>query len=176
MKGIFDPLAQLPDGVYGVLGNHDHWFDAEGTRKKLADSTPIELIECKHVIVERNGDALAIGGIGDLWEGEVDVVKAFQGVDPETPRILLSHNPDFAEENTDQVRVDLQLSGHTHGGEIVSPWGWAPVIPSNYGSKFRYGFAQGKSHPCFTTSGVCSPRHVRFLCRPEVVVIELQPA
>jgi predicted MPP superfamily phosphohydrolase len=176
MKGLFDALGSVKYGVYGVLGNHDHWLDADGTRKELARSTPIELLECKHIVIERDNATLALGGIGDLWEGEVDVAKTFWGVDPRTPRILLSHNPDFAEENTEDVRIDLQVSGHTHGGEISTPWGWAPVTPSRYGSKFRYGFNRGKSHMCFTTSGVCSPRRLRLFCRPEVVVIELRPA
>jgi predicted MPP superfamily phosphohydrolase len=175
-KGLYDALGEAKGGAYTVLGNHDHWLDADGTRKELALSTPLRLIENEHVLIERYGAVLALGGVGDLWEGTVDVTKAFRGVDPGVPRMLLSHNPDFAEDCRDDVRIDLQISGHTHGGEVAMPWGWAPHIPSKYGNKFRYGFSQGRSHRCFTTAGICSPRHVRLFCRPEVVVIELQPA
>lgn len=176
MEGLFDRLSEVPDGAFGVLGNHDHWLDADGTRREMARSTPIRLIENEHVLIERGGDAIAVGGIGDLWEGVVDINRTFQGLAPDVPRVLLSHNPDFAEENADPGRVDLQLSGHTHGGEIVFPWGYAPVHPSMYGSRFRYGFGEGKSHRCFTTAGICSPRHARLFCRPEVVIIELEQA
>ena len=60
-RGIYDALDTAPDGVYGVLGNHDHWFDEEGTRKELSASTPIKLIENTHVLIERGGGAIALG-------------------------------------------------------------------------------------------------------------------
>lgn len=174
LNGLFDDLS-APDGVVGTLGNHDHWLDGEGTEKEILDSTPIKLIENRHVLVERGGGALVVGGVGDLWEGKVAPDEAFAGVDPLVPRVLLSHNPDLAEEMMQDVRVDLQISGHTHGGEIVAPWGYGPIVPSKYGNKFRYGLNEGQSHMCFTTAGVCSPRHMRFSCRAEVVVLELVP-
>ena len=77
LRGLYDDLDSAPDGVYGVLGNHDHWLDGEGTRRELSDSTPIILIENSHVLIEREGRAIALGGIGDLWEGTVDVIAAF---------------------------------------------------------------------------------------------------
>ncbi|MCH7903963.1 MAG: metallophosphoesterase [Armatimonadetes bacterium] len=176
LRGLYDALDSAPDGVYGVLGNHDYWLDAEGTRKELANSTPIVLIDDTHVLIERDGEVFALGGIDDLWNGVIDVVTTFEGVAPDVPRILLSHNPDFAEDCRDKVRIDLQLSGHTHGGQLSAPWGWNPLVPSKYGDKFRYGFNRGRSHMCFTTAGICSLRHVRLFCRPEVVVLELVPS
>jgi uncharacterized protein len=168
--------VKAPDGLYGVLGNHDHWLDADGMRKELASNTPLELIESSHRIIERNGEAIAIGGTGDLWEGEVDVEKTFRGVPPGMPRILLSHNPDLAEELDKPVRVDLQLSGHTHGGEVRFPFGDAPFVPSKYGNKFREGLVEGKSHRVYVSRGICSVRRVRFLCRPDVSGIILRRA
>ncbi len=172
LTGLFDDLTP-PDGVFGVLGNHDHWLDEEGSRRALAEDTPVQLIENQHVLLEREGDVLALGGVGDLWEGIVDPASGFEGVEDGVPRILLSHNPDLAEE-AEGVQIDLQISGHTHGEEVATPWGAAPFIPSNYGNKFRYGFNQGKSHMCFTTSGITSPRRVRLFCRPEVVCLTLK--
>ena len=87
--------------------------------------------------------------------------------------ILLSHNPDFAETMRDR-RVGLVLSGHTHGGQIVVPGWGAPIVPSLYGQKYLHGLVQGPASQVFITRGVgtISPP-VRFLCRPEIVLITL---
>lgn len=173
-KGYFDQLA-APDGVWATLGNHDHWVDAEAVRRELREHTPIKLIEHTHTLVRRGKDALAVGGIGDLWCGFVNPAKTFAGVNKATPRILLSHNPDFAQDMKADVRIDLQLSGHTHGGEIRIPFGPAPVIPSKYGQKFRAGLCHGKRHRVYVTRGVCTVLG-RFFCPPEVTGITLRCA
>ena len=96
LSGYFNG-AHAPDGVFGTLGNHDHWLNADGVREQLKKNTPIKLIENEHVIVRRGTAAIAFGGVGDLWEGHLRPDLAFSGVDKATPRILLSHNPDYAE-------------------------------------------------------------------------------
>ena len=95
------------------------------------------------------------------------------------PRILLSHNPDPAEQGfgPDQgktiPRVDLQISGHTHGGEIQIPFLGPPKIPSHFGRKFEQGLVEGKLHRVYVSRGICSPRGVRFRCPPEITGITL---
>lgn len=173
LSRLFD-AAQAKDGVIGTLGNHDHLAGAEGVRRAIADGTPIRLIDNHHILIERNGHALAFGGVGDLWEGLVMPDRALAQVPPETPRILLSHNPDLAEEMTVKVRVDLQLSGHTHGGGVCLPGGIALIVPSLYGQKFRAGFVEGRSHRVYVTRGICSVWHNRLLCPPEVTGITLR--
>ena len=171
--GLFD-AARAKDGVIGTLGNHDHLAGAAEVRRGIADRTPIRLIDNQAFMIERGGQALAIGGVGDLWEGLVMPDRAFAKIPQETPRILLSHNPDLAEEMTVRVRVDLQLSGHTHGGGICLPGGVAIILPSLYGQKFRAGLAQGRSHRVYVTRGVCSVLHSRLFCPPEVTGITLR--
>ena len=171
LAGVF-AQASAPDGVFGVLGNHDHWFDAVAVRRELA-RTPVQLLDNKSVRLRRGLDEIALGGIGDMWCDLVDPERAFEGVPISMPRILLSHNPDFAEDYDRDERIDLQISGHTHGGEVRLPWGYSPVVPSKYGQKFRAGLAEGKSHRVYTSRGICSPRHVRLFCRPEVSLIVL---
>lgn len=174
-RGIFDP-AQAPDGVVGTLGNHDHWLDADAVREQIALHTPIRLIENEHILIERDGAQLAVGGVGDLWHGILMPGKAFHGVPDSVPRILLSHNPDYADDMIEDVRIDLQLSGHTHGGQLRVPFGPAPVIPSKYGNKFREGLVQGRKNLVYVTRGVVTLHHARFWCRPEVTCLTLRSA
>ncbi len=175
LSGLFDD-ARAADGVVGVLGNHDHWFHADSVREELAANTPIKLIENTSITLERAGELLAIGGVGDLWHGVVSPECAFAGVPPHVPRILLAHNPDFAEEMTADIRVDLQLSGHTHGGQVCIPFGQAMAMRriSNYGDKFRAGVVGGKHHRVYISRGIASANHLRFCCPPEVTGITLR--
>lgn len=173
--GYFEDF-DAPDGVVGTLGNHDHWLDADGVRAQLASHSRMKLVENKHIMIQRGGARLAVGGVGDLWMGYVVPEKAFAGVPEDVPRILLSHNPDLAEEMKAPVRVDLQLSGHTHGGEVRFPFGPAPIIPSKYGNKFRAGLCQGKRHQVYVTRGLVSVCRARFFCRPEVTLLTLRSA
>ncbi len=173
LSGLFD-AAKANDGVVGTLGNHDHLANAKGVRRAIADGTPIRLIDNQAFMVERNGQALAIGGVDDLWEGVVMPDRALARIPQEIPRILLSHNPDLAEEMNVKVRVDLQLSGHTHGGGVCLPGGVALVVPSMYGEKFRAGLVEGRSHRVYVTRGICSVWHNRLFCPPEVTGITLR--
>jgi predicted MPP superfamily phosphohydrolase len=176
-KGYFDAL-QAPDGVLGVLGNHDHWRDAPGVRRELADNTPIVLLENRHRLIERGGEFLAVVGLDDLWQKDLDYDAAFGGIPPAVPRVLLQHNPDLAEEMPEGYRVDLQLSGHTHGGHLRIPFGPALIVPSRYGSKFLEGLVQGRRHRVYVTRGVgtATPFPARFWCRPDVSGIVLRRA
>jgi predicted MPP superfamily phosphohydrolase len=164
-----------PDGVIGVLGNHDHWRNAEGVRRELSAS-PIRLIDNSRIVVTRGASSLALAGLGDLWEGELNFDSALGGLSGNVPVILLEHNPDLAETMPDGYRVDLQLSGHTHGGQVRIPFGPAPVLPSRYGNKYREGLVEGPRHRVYVTRGVgfSSPIPVRFFCRPEVTGITLR--
>ncbi len=119
------PLAQhlqhleAKTGVYAILGNHDIYYPH--TR-----STVTQAFEAVGIPVLWNqvcypwGKGLALVGLADYWSREfrADVLDT---VPAGTPRLVLSHNPDSAVP-LKPYRVDLQLSGHTHGGQIVLPW------------------------------------------------------
>jgi predicted MPP superfamily phosphohydrolase len=175
LAGLFD-MARTRDGIVATLGNHDHGMGAAGLRRELAAHTPVRLIENRAILIERDGQQIAVGGVGDLWDGIVAPFQAFADVPPGIPRLLLSHNPDVAEFISPDVHVDLMLSGHTHGGQVRFPFGPAPHVGSRYGNKFRAGLVQGKGCRVYVTRGVCSARHVRFWCPPEVTGITLRRA
>ena len=174
-ESFFDG-AVAPDGIVGTLGNHDHWMGAKLVRNEIAKHTKIKLIDNDRIVVRRGGAQLAIGGVGDMWMAAVRPDIAFAGLSDDVPRIMLSHNPDVAELMEQDVRVDLQLSGHTHGGEIRLPFGPAPLIPSKFGNKFREGLVQGKRNLVYVTRGIASVSRARLFCRPEVTILTLRCA
>jgi predicted MPP superfamily phosphohydrolase len=96
------------------------------------------------------------------------------------PRVLLSHNPDVAEENeflASGYRVDLMLSGHTHGGQVRLPGIGTPVTNSVYGQKYAAGLVDGPVCPVYVSRGLgMTAMPIRFACRPEIAVIELRCA
>ena len=171
-----EPLADLeaPHGVFAVLGNHDHWEDAPRTRAALAAGGIVELTNASRRI-EKGGGTLAIGGVDDLWTGPQEPGRAFAGVPDGVPRILMSHNPDYAEELPEGLRVDLMVSGHTHGGQVWLPIVGAPIVPSRYRQKYRGGLVDGPRCPVYVSRGLGTiTPPVRFLCRPELSVLTLR--
>lgn len=174
LRHAFKEVA-APDGALLVLGNHDAYRGADRVRGAVQDQTPFELLENKNRILRRGNESIAIVGLGDMWTGSLDYDVAFRGLPKDVPRILLQHNPDLAEEMPEGHRVDLQLSGHTHGGQMRFPWGHAPRVPSKYGNKFLEGLVQGRVHPVFVCRGIGGggPMHPRLFCPPQISVVEL---
>jgi uncharacterized protein len=165
-------------GRFAVRGNHDNqnYYGSHNFRPlscaALADAKLPDLNN-RGVWIKRGGTRLRICGVGDLWTDRQDLEKALGNATERDAVLLLSHNPDFVETIRD-CRVGLVLSGHTHGGQIVLPGYGAPVVPSRYGQKYLYGLVQGPTCPVFVTRGVGTVTPpVRFLCRPEVVLITL---
>jgi predicted MPP superfamily phosphohydrolase len=165
-------------GRFAVRGNHDNQNYHGGrdiqplTRIALAEAKLPDLINTG-VWLERGGTRMRICGVGDLWTDHQDLDAALGDATECDATILLSHNPDFVETIRDR-RVSLVLSGHTHGGQVVVPGFGAPIVPSKYGQKYLHGLVQGPCCRVFVTrgAGTITPP-VRFLCRPEVVLITL---
>ncbi len=172
---VFRELSVLrpPNGVYAALGNHDHWEDAGLTRRCIRQSG-FFLCENNCRQLHKGNDSIAVSAVGDLWEGEPRLEDALRGVPQHGFCIFITHNPDFLESLNDS-RIDLTLSGHTHGGQITLFGLWAPVVPSDYGQKYRYGLTRKGSTASIITSGTgtISPP-LRLFCRPEIVKITLK--
>ncbi len=136
-----------PEGVYAVLGNHDFYNGRSENIRALRRSGIVVLDET--VIITPRG--LKLAGINDFRD-TFPAMGRFQDIlDKEGFTILASHNPDFAEK-TDISSFDLVLSGHTHGGQITF-FGYAPVLPSAYGQKYRSGTAWKDGTPVIVSNG-----------------------
>lgn len=129
-----EPLAKLRPrhGIFAVPGNHDHFFGPDiGLWQSFLQDHGVEVLMNRGCRIEHGGGSLWLCGVDDLTEGTPDLAAALRGRREREPAVLLSHHPDFFFEAA-AVDVDLQLSGHTHGGQI-RVGGWAPIHHSRFG-------------------------------------------
>ena len=158
--------------VFAILGNHDHWLGATGVRTALADAGIPELCNASHSIV-KDDQAIWLLGVDDIWERHHNLPMALADVPPDAIAILLAHEPDFADEAALTNRIALQLSGHSHGGQVRIPGLGAPILPY-LGRKYPYGLRRVGSMWIYTNRGIGEiPPAVRVNCRPEVAEITL---
>ena len=124
------------------------------------------------VPIERNGARLWIAGVDDVWQRRADLDLALRHVPATEPTVLLAHEPDYAE-LAKRYPIDLQLSGHSHGGQVRLPFYGAPILP--YLAKiYSIGLERADAMWVYTNRGigVVSPP-VRFNCRPEDYAVDV---
>jgi hypothetical protein len=161
------------EGVFAVLGNHDHWASAPRCRRALKRAEIPELRN-RGVWLERGGERLRLCGVGDLWTDTQDLNAALDDCRESDRAILLSHNPDFVEDIHDR-RVGLVLSGHTHGGQCWFPIIGAPIVPSKFGSKYLEGLVRTPDTQVYVSRGLGTiTPPVRFLCPAELPLLTLR--
>ncbi len=162
------------DGIVAVLGNHDHYNDAARVTEWLRTLGAHVLVN-SHVVVCRGDRRLAIGGVGDALEGHVDAMGGAAGRAPDTPLIVLSHNPDGVLSLSKDADAGLVLSGHTHGGQIVIPGYGAPVTFTRIcGHRTASGWVPNPIAPLLVSRGVGAQWPIRFCCPPEVLIVRLR--
>ncbi len=166
-----------PLGIYAVMGNHDHWLDHEAIeralRRQFADQ-PFEVLRNTRVRLEVRGAPLHIVGVDDVMVGQDDLEEALAGMPDRQPAILLAHEPDFADAASQRYPFLLQVSGHSHGGQVRLPVIGAPILPP-LGEKYPIGLQRAGDMLVYTSRGlgmIYPP--VRFMCPPEVTLITLR--
>ena len=160
---------KAPLGVYSVLGNHDHWASTARSMEWLEKSG--QNLRHRSKAIEKNGSRIWLGGAGDLLEDENGVDKAFYGVPEDEFKILLAHNPDTADTRF-STKVNLVISGHTHGGQINIPLIGPPILPV-YNRHYAAGFVRSAHTSVFISRGIGSTFPFRFNCPPEIAVLKL---
>lgn len=164
-------------GVYAVPGNHDYrvgidkWHREIGAHPTITDLTNMALVR------EVDGARLCIAGVDDLSQGTPQL-EVLPPPEERDLTILLAHDPDQAERSRRAYdQVDLILSGHTHGGQVRLPWIGALRNPSEHDDLYEEGLRRRPWTQVYTSRGVGTVRlPVRFLCRPEVAILELTAA
>jgi uncharacterized protein len=160
------------DGKFGVLGNHDYGANPEAIAQTMA-KTGVTNLNNTFSILQRGAAKLYIAGVDDVWMGKARLDLVLQNLPQDGAAILLAHEPDFADASAATNRFDLQLSGHSHAGQIRIPFIKPLVLPS-LGEKYYAGLYQVGSMKLYTNRGLgMTGFHLRFNCRPEITVITL---
>jgi predicted MPP superfamily phosphohydrolase len=183
-------------GIYAVLGNHDYYYKRSKEEVTNAlNSIGIQVLS--NEVAYPLGLKLPLVGLADYWSRDFDPAPVMTQLDPAIPHIVLSHNPDTAQV-LQQWRVDLQLSGHTHGGQIVIPgfgpavtllkklrhkiphriWHSLPFLRKDCYKILRHwewaqGFHQVGTNQLYVNRGLGTYPPGRLFCPPEVTVITL---
>lgn len=161
--------ARAPLGSFAILGNHDHWIGANYISAAFA-ANGIPVLRNRSVSLPGQKNWY-LTGLESFWAGKPNAAPILS-TPPQARHILLVHEPDPFDLLTDP-RIALQLSGHTHGGQVRVPLIGAICLPS-LGKKYQAGlYAQG-DRKLYVNRGIGTVnRHVRFNCRPEITLLTL---
>ncbi len=173
-----EPCAQLlrqmkaPHGLWAVMGNHDAFTDPDRVTSALR-SAGIRVLVNESVPIERDGTRFWLGGMDDVLNGTADLDATLRKIPADEATILLVHEPDYA----DQVacfRVDLQLSGHTHGGQVRLPF-IRPLFLPDLARKYIWGLYQIGGLTLYTNPGLGTVNlPVRLNCPPEITLLTVR--
>jgi predicted MPP superfamily phosphohydrolase len=178
---------QAPLGVAAVLGNHDWWdcrlsrstgFARNSVAEALADSD-ISLLSNMAQKLDHGGHSFWLAGIDSQQarkhlhqRGFHDADAAFADVPHGAPTILLAHEPDYFAQA--DARALLQISGHTHGGQ-VNLVGWRPMTPSAHGGRYAWGHIREGGRHLIVSGGIgYSGVPLRLMQPPEITLVTLQ--
>jgi uncharacterized protein len=173
-------VLHAPCGVYGVLGNHDFYAPDPDRVAREVDACGVRLLRNDSVIIGKNGARFALLGIDDVGRSDratSHMQSASRGVPDALPRVLLCHRPYFLEEAA-SMGMDLVLSGHTHGGQIVlGRIGPVVLTPAAIASPYIWGkYSRGRTQ-MYVSRGIGTVGlPMRINCPPEVTRITLRCA
>jgi hypothetical protein len=168
-------LARLhaPDGVYAVRGNHDCWTDPERVSAMLGEAGIVELRN-DFKRIEREGQRLYLAGVDDVYDERADLAAVIARLPDDGAAVLLAHEPDFADQVAGTGRFELQLSGHSHGGQLNFPV-VGPLFLPHLAKKYPRGLYQVGGMKLYTTRGLgTTALQLRVQCAPEIAVIALR--
>lgn len=169
---VLTPLAKtIPS--FAVLGNHDYWTNPKAVREMLNVSGITDLTNSVFTLT-RGDQHLHLCGVDDVWEGNVRLEAVLNQLTNDGTAILLAHEPDFADQSAITGRFDLQLSGHSHGGQVVFPFLGPPILPY-LGQKYPSGLYKVREMYQYTNRGVGTGRlPIRINCPPEITILILE--
>ena len=172
VNALSDLLAKAiaPLGAFAVPGNHEHWTGIERITESLETRAGIRVL-CNETIPLPGTEKFQLTGIDSFWSGNPDL-GTFARAPIDARHIVLVHEPDSFLEMNDP-RIKLQISGHTHGGQVRLPLYGALVLPK-MGRHFETGLFERDGRQLYVNRGIGTlTPHVRINCRPEITVFEL---
>jgi uncharacterized protein len=173
--------TKSPLGTFACMGNHDYGLSVK-TKQNIRVLTTAEL-EKNGVTVLRNSShtitiadrSIQLIGLGELLRGDCYPNRAFENLTPNTPRIVIAHNPDCFRRMKGR-EFDALLCGHTHGGQVCIPF-HGPLLVPNYDKRFKSGKYLIDEKFVYVNRGLATlPTRLigpRFFCPPEITIFKL---
>ena len=176
MKSLESSFKRLEtrQGKFGVLGNHDHWMSAEKIREIFKNS---DIVDLSNDVVQltKNGDKLNLAGVDSYTVCADNLDKVLSKIDEAYPTILLAHEPDFASESSQTGKIDLQISGHSHGGQFIIPALETTPFRGPNSTKYPVGLYNINDMIQYTSRGLgTNSFRIRINCKPEITIITLK--
>ncbi len=157
-----------PLGKFAVLGNHDYQGDLVATN---LSQVGFHVLRNSHHLIKKEREVLVIAGVEDMLMGKPNLYQAIKGA-PDACTLLLAHCPDFAG-NIVANQIDLQISGHSHGGQIRFPMLGAMITPPG-GQIYTDGFYSLEQTNVYVNRGIGTTiLPFRFNCRPQISILRL---
>jgi predicted MPP superfamily phosphohydrolase len=173
-----EPCARLlrqmtaPHGLWAVMGNHDIDTDRKHVSAAL-QAESIQVLSNQSQAIEHDGGRIWLAGVNDPLTRYADLPKALHGVPAGEAIILLAHEPDFADQAA-RFPIDLQLSGHSHGGQVRIPF-LPPLYLPKMAKKYVWGTYQVGPLALYTNAGLGTIGvPVRLNCPPEITLLTLR--
>ena len=168
---------RAPSGVYGCLGNHDYFANVDVVAKEV-DACGVKLLRNDAVKIWKGSSYINVLGVDDIpmsGTPETFLGRALTSAQNDQPKILLCHKPYFLETFAAH-NIDLTLSGHTHGGQIVfAKIGNTIVSLASLFSKYVWGLYQFNDAQMYVTRGIGTVGvPFRINCPPEITKITLR--
>ena len=170
------PVAELlghlvaRHGVFAVLGNHDHRVGGDLVARAL-ERHGAQVLNNRNLAIRRNGSAFYLAGIDDMTYRRDDLLRALRGIPRGAARVLLSHNPRILR-SAAALGVDLVLSGHTHGGQVLTP-----ILRAFYDRSglFPRGWGQAGETRLYVSRGIgMTVVPIRIGCPAEIPLFRLR--
>ena len=177
VEAIYDLVPILAgldarQGVYSCLGNHEIWTDVDVIKGAFREAG-LPILENRGLPISGGGDLFYLAGLDDGWSGHPDLDAALADAPAGAPVVLLYHEPDLADDIAPHGRVALQLSGHSHGGQIRFPR-LGPLILPPLGRKYDMGLYRLDDMWLYTNRGLgCTNEPIRLNCAPEITRLTL---
>lgn len=166
-------------GVYGVMGNHDFFAPEPEIVAKEVDASGVRLLRNDKILINKNGGELYLLGVDDVGtpkRAEEKIKVAMRSTALPIPKILMIHRPYFLQQAADKD-IDLVLSGHTHGGQVVlAKFGRAIIAPASLASRYVWGKYSIGNTQMYVNRGIGTVGlPIRLNCPPEITKITLIP-
>ncbi|SEH69620.1 hypothetical protein SAMN05192559_103122 [Halobacillus karajensis] len=165
---------EAPKGKFWIYGNHDHGGYGTEKIRSVFEQSGFQLLQNEHTSITNGSESFTLAGVDDVMLGKPDIKQTLKNVDEEAFTLVMVHEPDVASEYQ-HLPIDVQLSGHSHGGQVQVPFFGYLVTPP-YAEHYVEGhYPMDNGLELYVSRGIGTTRlPYRFLCRPEISVFHLK--